>query len=237
MSIVRHHQNGAYNYTDLNRVEAKVKELNDILVTAKYMTTLTTKLDWTHSDIFTQTDAERYLSNINAVRNALAVKPTTPQTPTTMNRLTYSTANDIEKILVDINDLVVGLRNWFVYSGVSNSGQRRLWQNRFRHFYSDIEPVGENQLMTESGQGLTTELGEELDYESVPYTMLSWIQATSTQWINTGIVPSSTIKVETKMSSITGGSSISGSEYSGSYRYKWGINGGNPYYRLCGQQL
>ena len=29
------------------------------------------------------------------------------------------------------------MRNWFVYSGVANSGQSRVWQNRFRR-YADM---------------------------------------------------------------------------------------------------
>lgn len=74
-------QKGAYNYTDLNRVEAKVKELNDILIASGYMTSLTTKLDWSMTDKFNQNDSTRYLNNIQAIRSALAVKPTTPQVP------------------------------------------------------------------------------------------------------------------------------------------------------------
>lgn len=104
--------------------------------------------------------------------------------------------------------------------------------------------VGENQLTTENGQGIITENGEQLESESVPYTMLDWIEGTATQWINTGIVPSSTIKIETKASGLTGGSSINGSEYTSSYRYKWGINGSNPYigyggsnYNISGQTV
>ena len=53
-----------------------------------------------------------------------------------MSLLTYEQANDIEKILVDIETLVISMQNWFVYSGVSKSGQSRPWQNRFRHFYT-----------------------------------------------------------------------------------------------------
>ena len=52
------------------------------------------------------------------------------------NGFTYEEANDIEKILVDIENLIISMGNWFVYSGVSRSGQNRLWQNRFRHFFA-----------------------------------------------------------------------------------------------------
>lgn len=129
---------GAYNYTDLNRVETKVKELNEYLKTYNYMTeTLSTKLDWAMTDKFNQSNNNnnRYLSNLRKIRQALATIPTTPQVPSTMANLTYDKANDIEKMLIDIEMLIHGLENYQVFSGVSNSGQVRLYQNRFRHFY------------------------------------------------------------------------------------------------------
>lgn len=156
---------GAYNYTDLNRVEAKVKELNDLLVTYSYMSSLTTKLNWAYTDLFKQSDATRYLNNVKAIRNALARYSTTPQVPSTMANLTYQGANDIEQILVDIETLLISMENWFVYSGVSNSGQRRLWQNRFRHYFS--YPSYGNNLTTETGDTITTESGEDLEVEEV----------------------------------------------------------------------
>lgn len=156
---------GAYNYTDLNRVETKVKELNDLLVSYSYMASLTTKLDWTYTDLFKQSDAIRYLNNIKAIRNALAQYNTTPQVPSTMANLTYQKANDIEKILVDVEKLLISMENWFVYSGVSNSGQRRLWQNRFRHYFT--YPIYDSYLTTETGDIITTESGEELEVEII----------------------------------------------------------------------
>ena len=80
-------------------------------------------------------------------------------------------------------------------------------------------------LLTENGRPITTELGEYLDYESVPYTMLDWIESTGTQWIDTGILNSSTIKVETKMSA-QGIGCMNGSEYTwDGQRFKWGTSG------------
>ena len=54
--------------------------------------------------------------------------------------------------------------------------------------------------------------------------MLDWIESTGTQYIDTGITNSATIKVEAKMSS-QGWSCLCGSETSGSYRFKWGTGG------------
>ena len=56
------------------------------------------------------------------------------------------------------------MEDWYVYSGVANSGQNRLWQHRFRDFY--VSPVVTiDYLTTESGDVLTTENGEILEVE------------------------------------------------------------------------
>lgn len=160
---------GAYNYTDLNRVESKVKELNDLLVSYNYMSALTTKLNWAITDKFNVNDSTRYLNNIKAIRNALATYTTTPQVPSTMAYLTYQKANDIEKILVDIEVLLISMENWFVYSGVANSGQNRVWQNRFRHFYTYPDYSTGDYVLTEELQELTTENGQQLEITTGMY--------------------------------------------------------------------
>ena len=60
-----------------------------------------------------------------------------------------------------------GMEDWYAYSGVSNAGQNRLWQHRFRDFYvSPITPLG-NYLTTETGDVLITESGEDLEVDEV----------------------------------------------------------------------
>lgn len=83
---------GAYNYSDLNRVERAVSDLSRI-----YGLNLITKTDWRMWDIPTKSDMERYLNNIREIRRACGsnVNP-----PASMTGLTYSGANDIEKILL-----------------------------------------------------------------------------------------------------------------------------------------
>lgn len=95
---------GAYNYTDLNRVERAVEELAEELSLK-----LVTKTDWTAWDIPKQADMDRYLANITAIRRAgakIELKPTaasTPPVPRSMKNLSYSHANAIEKILYDVS--------------------------------------------------------------------------------------------------------------------------------------
>lgn len=156
---------GAYNYTDLNRVENKVKELNELLIADGYMSqTLTTKLDWALTDKFSSSDMQRYLNNIQEIRTALTSLTSTPYTPTTMNYMSFETANNIEKILVDIEMLIRGMENYYVYSGVANAGQQRFYQNRFRHFHPHaLESTGTQYIDTDIKSQV--EIKVEMEFE------------------------------------------------------------------------
>ena len=96
---------GAYNYTDLNRVETAVRYLAELLGV-----TVTVKTDWEVTDIPSQTDMARYLSNIRSLRKVNSALSTTPSVPDSMANLTYKTANDIEQILLDIE---ARINSWF----------------------------------------------------------------------------------------------------------------------------
>lgn len=93
---------GAYNYSDMNRVESAVEFLSNWLAWP-----LSTKTDWSVWDIPTQEDISRYLYNISEIRQIAMGswmpggpdKDSVPEAPTTMNNFTYESANDIEKIL------------------------------------------------------------------------------------------------------------------------------------------
>lgn len=88
---------GAYNYTDLNRVETAVQYLAEILGVA-----VTTKTDWRVTDVPTPSAMTRYLNNIRSLRKVNSALANTPAVPDSMTNLTYKTANDIEQILLDI---------------------------------------------------------------------------------------------------------------------------------------
>ena len=114
-------QKGAYNYTDLNRVEEAVDYVADELVQAPAdllayatslgvawdssfelpydendYTSLTIKTDWTDEDIPDVTDMARYLGNLQLIQAAL---PTLTVAPSSMNALDYAGANAIEQML------------------------------------------------------------------------------------------------------------------------------------------
>ena len=85
---------GAYNYSDLNRVERAVAEISDILGLG-----LVTKTNWGMWDIPTASEMARYLNNVAVLRQQLPDDTDAPMLPTSMSHLTYTDANNIELVL------------------------------------------------------------------------------------------------------------------------------------------
>lgn len=83
---------GAYNYSDLNRVERAVDEISKLAGLS-----LVTKTNWTMWDVPTSSDMDRYLNNIKSIRNFFSIAQ---NIPATMNNLTYIDANNIEAVLL-----------------------------------------------------------------------------------------------------------------------------------------
>lgn len=90
---------GAYNYSDLNRIELAVAELAE-----KTNIALTTKTNWVMWDIPTESELERILENVKALREHYSVEA---ELPNTMVKLTYIDANNIEKVLCAVSDKIV----------------------------------------------------------------------------------------------------------------------------------
>lgn len=91
---------GAYNYSDLNRVERAVAEISDIAGLS-----LSTKTNWTMWDVPTESDMNRYLGNIEVLR---VLYGSDISLPDSMKNLTYETANNIEKIILAAYEKVGG---------------------------------------------------------------------------------------------------------------------------------
>lgn len=85
---------GAYNYSDLNRVERAVSEIGDRLNVV-----FPTKTNWSAWDIPRHSDMARFLLNLGAIHSRLPQMEGLPSVPATMNNLTYTEANNIELIL------------------------------------------------------------------------------------------------------------------------------------------
>lgn len=86
---------GAYNYSDLNRVERAAAELSDL-----YGLNLETKTDWTGVDMPQKSDMTRYITNVKKIRHAVPHHNSMAAAPDSMNGLNHNDANNIEKILL-----------------------------------------------------------------------------------------------------------------------------------------
>lgn len=117
--------NTYYNYSDLNRVEAKTAEVAELLTAQGYVTTIDVKTDWKMTDFPTQTEMQRYLGNVKKCVNNFCKMPGVTL-PDTMDRLDYIGANNIEKTLVGIEKLLEYMLAVMRYSGTFYSGNEGL---------------------------------------------------------------------------------------------------------------
>ncbi|MBQ8298669.1 MAG: hypothetical protein IJX99_02195 [Clostridia bacterium] len=137
---------GYYNHTDLNRIEQWCNYLAGVLNNYNYIVNITTKTNWTMLDLPTQSKIERIRKNINTLKQAYF---SFTKIPSNLDYMTCQKANDIEKILHEIDYILMWMENNFVYSGVANCGQTRTWQQRFRRINSYIVPRTWRQLTQE----------------------------------------------------------------------------------------
>ena len=114
---------GFYNASDLNRVGAAVQYVAERFAAQGYEVTVSPKTDWLASDIPTAAELETYRQNIAALRALIAVMKSTPETPETMRFLDYIKANDIERILLDLDTLLTNAALAWYQSGELFAGE------------------------------------------------------------------------------------------------------------------
>ena len=113
---------GAYNYTDMNRVEDAVAYVADMLRRYSYLSITLDVRNWSENDIPTADDFARYFNNIAILRRAIPVWEDTPTVPGRTGGFGATEANALEQILVDIDQILSHARDaWFasneLYSG------------------------------------------------------------------------------------------------------------------------
>ncbi|MFR1051479.1 MAG: hypothetical protein ACLSE7_07090 [Lachnospirales bacterium] len=112
-----------YNASDLNRVGSAVQYVAGILSGYGYTVPVTGRTNWAVGEIPTQADMSAYLADLTALRGAVAVMSTTPAVPGSMSLLTYQEANDIEKILQDVDELITKMAAAWFYCGEVYTGE------------------------------------------------------------------------------------------------------------------
>lgn len=78
---------------------------------------------WYEDDVPTASQMETYRGNIASLRAVIAVMASTPETPETMRFLNYIKANDIERILLDLDTLLDKLTKSWYFSGELYAGE------------------------------------------------------------------------------------------------------------------
>lgn len=102
---------GAYDATDMNRVAAAVSTLSGLLNAAGYKNEVSAQ-NFVEGEDSTDEKYSVYLSNVQTLRDAIAVRASTPSVPAADAKLDYVGANNIEKILADLDELL----GWMTYS-------------------------------------------------------------------------------------------------------------------------
>lgn len=111
---------GAYNVSDLNRVGNNVAYLAGVLDGYGYMVSVAPKTNWTVEDIPTQAQMATYLGNVQALKDGFYG---TTDLPETMDKLTADGANNIERLLCEIEQNIHNMTAAWHYSGELFSGE------------------------------------------------------------------------------------------------------------------
>lgn len=114
---------GHYDITDLNRVGEAMYYIADRLRSCGWDIGVNPRTDWVWTDRATPAAAKRYLNNLRKIRKALVLFATTPEVPTGARPFNAQEANDIEKILVDVEDMVERTMASWYYCGDLYAGE------------------------------------------------------------------------------------------------------------------
>ena len=114
---------GFYNAADLNRVGHNADHLAELLGGYGYSVVVSPKVDWQTDDIPCVADMDAYLSDVEAIKAAFYGTVTLPDS---MNKLTVTAANNIEKLLLEIETYINRMVARFRYSGTSAAGEHIL---------------------------------------------------------------------------------------------------------------
>lgn len=123
LSALAQWHRGAYNHTDFNRVTAAMEFLGEILYSYGYLNTYVPEPVRNVSTIPAPADTQAYLTNVEKMRVARPLPEEHPATPEDMESFTFGEANDIEKILVQVNAILPLLEKSWLLCGEAMCGE------------------------------------------------------------------------------------------------------------------
>lgn len=130
--IINKTSKGYYNYNDINRIEEWTLYIQEILNNYNYPITLEIKMNWNRKDFLYVKEINRIKRNVERLKETYITYNTTPKLSYEGN-MDFIEANRIEKILKDLDKILEAMESNFIYAGISNSDQNRMWQQRFRN--------------------------------------------------------------------------------------------------------
>ena len=116
-------EKGTYRASDLNRVGAAMNYVADRLRADGYDPHISPKTDWMETDWPTVSTMTRYVADLVELRGQFEQAQKTPPVPPDMKNLTWQEANDIERILQDVDALLTNITAAWFYSGELYSGE------------------------------------------------------------------------------------------------------------------
>lgn len=116
---------GTYDAIDMNRVAVAVSTLSGLLNAAGYKNEVSAQ-NFVEGEDSTDEKYSVYLSNVQTLRDAIAVRASTPELPAADAKLDYIGANNIEKILADLDELLGWMKYSQKYCGTFAAGQTIL---------------------------------------------------------------------------------------------------------------
>lgn len=122
-TLITDRTGGFYGIEDLNRVGEAMQYVAARLRSCGWDVKVSPRTAWVWTDNMTPTEAQRYLSNLRKIRTVLALFKTTPQLPEGARPFNVQEANDIEKILLDVEDMVQRTIASYFYSGDLYAGE------------------------------------------------------------------------------------------------------------------
>ena len=114
---------GKYDWQDFNRVGAAVRYLVDLLATYGYTVDAAPRSDWVRGDIASIAQLQRYLQDVKNLRSCTDAGSLMPELPETMARITWTGANNIERVLELMEYYIFRMLEAWFYSGEIESGE------------------------------------------------------------------------------------------------------------------
>lgn len=114
-------ERGALTFNTINRIEDKQYYLRSKLNSLGYWNTDIINQTWTDEDYYDKDNFDRLVNNLNVLKDAFFVYKYTPKTP--QAKYHYENINQIEKILVDIENIINDMQELYRRCGTFECGE------------------------------------------------------------------------------------------------------------------